>query len=492
MCVSDSEPCQQSSVRESAPVARRRGWFFPLAAVLIGLAPAIGFELYCRVVGLGLTPTSIQFESVRPLFVLNEQADEYEIASNRLGYFAPESFPRMKSANSKRVFVLGGSTVQGRPYSTSTSLTTWLELALNLADSEDDWDIINCGGVSYASYRLTPILEEVLDYEPDHVIVMTGHNEFLESRELNSVPSSPSRAVNVVSRWFAQDERALSARPILPEEVDALLDYEGGLEAYKHDFERRSQVGKQFEENLRTMVKLCRRSNTPLLFVRPVSDYSSTPPFKASHGPELSEEDKQRWKTACKKAVEAMAAGGELDIAARNLAALKHYQKACAIDPWHAAGWYLQGKHAEAIEDFQLARQCYETALSTDVCPLRMSSAYGRSMAAVGLNLRVEVINANTLFEAQSLTGIVPSRWMLDHVHPTIAGHQLIANTIAAKLMEKRGIKPPEGWSVQRDAAYQAHLESIPRQYFTEGARRLESLTNWARGRGDKLRINAE
>lgn len=471
------------------PVARRRGWLFPLAAVVIGLAPAIGFELYCRVAGLGLTTTSIEFESVRSLFVLNEQADQYEVASNRLGYFAPESFPRIKSANSKRVFVLGGSTVQGRPYSTSTSLTTWLELALNLADPESDWDIVNCGGVSYASYRLTPIVEEVLDYEPDLVIVMTGHNEFLESRELNSAPSTPSQAVAVVSRWLAQDRPTLSARPILSEEVDALLDYEGGLEAYEHDFEWWSQVGKQFEENLRAMVKLCRRSNTPLLFVRPVSDYSSTPPFKASHGPELSEKDKQRWKTSCKEAVDAMAAVDEFDVADRNRTALKHYQKACAIDPWHAAGWYLQGKHAEAIGDFQLARQSYEMALYTDVCPLRMSSAYGRSMAAVGQDLGVEVIDANALFEEQSLTGIVPSRWMLDHVHPTIAGHQLIANTVAVKLMEKRRIMPPEDWSVQRDSAYKTHLESIPRQYFTEGARRLESLTNWARGRGDKLPV---
>ena len=42
--------------------------------------------------------------------------------------------------------------------------------------------MINCGGVSYASYRLGPILDEVLGYEPDLIMLYTGHNEFLEAR----------------------------------------------------------------------------------------------------------------------------------------------------------------------------------------------------------------------------------------------------------------------------------------------------------------------
>src|SRR5258706_16184905 len=48
---------------------------------------------------------------------------------------------------------------------------------------------VNCGGVSYASYRLAPIVREVLNYQPDLVIVATGENEFLEDRTYHSVKS---------------------------------------------------------------------------------------------------------------------------------------------------------------------------------------------------------------------------------------------------------------------------------------------------------------
>ena len=35
------------------------------------------------------------------------------------------------------------------------------------------------GGVSYASYRVAALMEELVRYEPDLFVIYSGHNEFL-------------------------------------------------------------------------------------------------------------------------------------------------------------------------------------------------------------------------------------------------------------------------------------------------------------------------
>ncbi len=70
---------------------------------------------------------------------------------------------RMSSAFS----ALGGSTVQGHPFSVETSFTTWLELSLKAADPSRHWRVVNCAGVSYATYREAIVVKELLGYKPD-------------------------------------------------------------------------------------------------------------------------------------------------------------------------------------------------------------------------------------------------------------------------------------------------------------------------------------
>ncbi len=48
---------------------------------------------------------------------------------------------------------------------------------LQAAGSEVEYEVVNCGGVSYASYRLVPILDEVLPYEPDVIVLCLYYND---------------------------------------------------------------------------------------------------------------------------------------------------------------------------------------------------------------------------------------------------------------------------------------------------------------------------
>ena len=101
----------------------------------IGFLLLIALEGLCRVTGLGNADPNIDpfvsFEGSSPLFTVDPIANRHIIAGERLKFFVQNGFPRLKSEGTFRVFCLGGSTVQGRPYSIETSFTTWLKLGLN-------------------------------------------------------------------------------------------------------------------------------------------------------------------------------------------------------------------------------------------------------------------------------------------------------------------------------------------------------------------------
>ena len=169
-------------------VVRAVGWrrwvLLRLLAVLVGCLPLLLAELGCRLLGFsGAAADSdpfVGFVGSRPLFQLSGDGQRYQISPSRLQFFQPADFPAVKPANTSRIFVLGGSTVQGHPFSTQTAFPRLLELTLQRLDPARRWEVINCGGVSYASYRLLPVLQECLQYQPDIVIFCEGQNEFLE------------------------------------------------------------------------------------------------------------------------------------------------------------------------------------------------------------------------------------------------------------------------------------------------------------------------
>ncbi len=64
-------------------------------------------------------------------------------------------------------------------------------------------EVINVGGISYASYRIAAILDEVLQHEPDLVVIYMGHNEFLEARTYDKQMLVPS-TVAPAFHWLGQ------------------------------------------------------------------------------------------------------------------------------------------------------------------------------------------------------------------------------------------------------------------------------------------------
>lgn len=461
----------------------------------MGLLPLVLLELGLRSFGEHLTasPTpTIQFAAERPLFVLDEEVGEYVIPPSRQPFFKRDSFAADKDSRGFRIFCLGGSTVQGNPYSIETSFTTWLELSLRAADPRRHWEVVNCGGISYASYRLSPILKECLQYNPDLFILYLGDNEFLEERNYPRVAMSRQLAWLEHLKLFQAGRNLYRGKlkqadaktpPIqLAAEVDALLDYQGGLAQYHRDDEWREAVTNHFRIVLDQMVQEARGVGVPVLIVDPVCNLKDCAPFKVESDKSLNAQKKLRFQVLLERAEQSNSTEEKLEA----------LDEALAIDPRHAGAWFLLGQAYLVANRDGEAWDAFVRAKDEDLCPLRMIEPMREIIYACAQSKGVPVIGAMGLFQDKSPHGIPGDELMLDHVHPTITGHQMIADLIFDELARQGVVTPGENWKELQQEQYRDHLATLDTPYYARGQEHLDGLRKWAQGRVKKLRSGSK
>jgi len=507
--------------RRPSRLSRRLRWMFRLAAVGMGFSVFLILELTCSFAGWGEPEPDddpfVEFSAVRPLFELTDDGQYFHTSSQRLRYFRRDSFTAQKPAGEFRVFVFGGSTVQGSPFSIETSFPSYLQIAMENADPSRSWKVVNCGGVSYASYRLLPIMTECLAYEPDLFIFCEGHNEFLEDVSYSTVctthpliqhaftrfsrlrsfralrhacsrivanesPTSRSAAFSAVEAGGSESREPGGGsawplpRPLLPEEVDTLLDHEGGFAVYHRDDQHAKAVVEHFRRNLERIAQLCDSHNLPLAMILPPSNLSDCPPFKYEFSESLAESQKARLYQLLQEA-HAEAPGSIAK-------AIELTRSALELDPRYARAWYELGQFQLSARRFEDAEVSFRRALDEDVCPLRMTTPLELAMRQVVTKYRLPFIDAQALLKARSTNGIVGMNVLVDHVHPSFRSHEDIAIAIA-EWMTAAGLasKSADNWQQATHATCQERLQSLDNLYFLRGQRTLENLRLWAAGR---------
>lgn len=466
------------------------------AAVLFGLSLFVMAEGICWLFGWGEPNMQedpfVGFNSLQPLFVLDQEKDQYHIAPARLKFFVEDSFPAKNRPGTYRIFCLGGSTVQGRPFAKETSFTTWLQLALTCADPSRKWEVVNCGGVSYASYRLVPVMLECMQYQPDLFIVCTGHNEFLEDRTYGDIRDTPAllaiphhyltrlRSYQLYRRLLLSlaNRRAPPRSPVtLGSDVDAMLDYHNGIRAYHRDLAWRRGVVQHFQYNLSRMADICQQHKVPLVLIVPPSNLADTLPFKSEHRGDITAAQLAQFNQLVKAARETSGIGHQL--------AIEAYRKALAIDSTYAGTHYELGLLLELIGRYKDARDEFLAAREQDVCPLRIIHPMEKIIQDVAADWSLPILDARRLLAAHTEHGILDGSVLVDHVHPSIESHKLIGLALVDVLAGMRVVVPPSGWVARARQVFQQHFESLPMFYFVRGQQRLHALQQWASGNAD-------
>ena len=468
---------------------------FGLAVVAAGLGL---FEVGLRVAGYGAGRT--EYAAFRraagggPLFRLTRDSSGREVYATdprRLTFFNYQEFPARKEPGTFRVFCFGGSSTYGRPYRWETAFPRWMELVLNSSESPLRFEVINVGGISYASYRVLGLVQEVLEngYEPDLLVVYTGHNEFLEEWT--------SEALNTQSRIHMYLERMcltafirnLLGRPLSPvepadtrsfadAEVDAILDRTAGLDHYVRNDDRYRDIMSRYENTLERIVKASTTHDVPLVFVNMVSNLKDFSPFKSAHADDLTPTAKARWDTLCATAAERMKAG-DTDIAARLL------KQAAEIDCRHADLQFRMAACLDAAGQVAGAESCYILARDEDVCPLRAPSGINTAIGRVCERNRVPLVDLKSHLSslAHKRTGsrILGNEFFLDHVHLTIEGNQIMALAIVETLSREGLVsirRLPDSSSLE--VAFREIEELLDSDYMARMHLNLGKVLSWA------------
>ena len=131
---------------------------------------------------------------------------------------------------------------------------------------------------------------------------------------------------------------------------------------------------------------------------------------------------------------------------------------------------------------------CCETGHSGPHSLLR-DRAQRATLTRIAEEHGVPIVDVRPLFAEESGMGIPGDEVFLDHVHPTISGHQAMADAL---LQEMAGMKllqiRRQGWRTGRSERYRTHLASLDHAYFARGKERLEGLQRWTQGRSPKVR----
>lgn len=453
-------------IPESNPLPKKSKRTPLWQGVLLSIAaPIIFFLLLEGCLALfGLKPALqkedpfVGFASNVPLFVPAKGAEGEQImvtASNRLKFFNKQEFAKAKPPGTYRIFCLGGSTTYGRPYDDSTSFSEWLRELLPIVNAGKRWEVINAGGISYASYRVSHLMDELINYQPDLFIVYTGHNEFLEERtykQIREIPSAVKRVASVLARtrtWSAM-KTSLQKLGISPhtsrekpnrlaDEVNAILDKSIGTESYTRDDVLKKNILEHYRLSLERMVESARSVDAQVIFVTPASNLKDCSPFKSVHRSGLEPASRQQVQVLLTRATQ--------EFQKNNLpAALQLVESAARLDPRHASLEYLRGKLLLDLKRFEEAEIALRMARDEDIVPLRALTPMQQTVKRVAEEKQVNVLDFVDLLKRRMLQmkgHAIPGReFFLDHVHPTIEGHKFLAVALINKMIERNLLQP--------------------------------------------------
>jgi len=406
----------------------------------------------------------------------------YETAPNKLRFFNEQRFAATKPGGTRRLFCIGGSTTYGRPFRDPTSFCGWLRRLLAEAEPERPWEVVNAGGISYASYRAAAVVDELAAYEPDVFVIYSGHNEFLERRTWSRALSLPAwlRNLDAVMRRtrvytslrgvIQAQRRKASAAPSA--EVDTLLDQSVGLDAYTRDNELRARVIAEYEAHLGEMISMARSVGAEPIIVIPASNSKDCTPFKSEHGGEISPEASAAWREAYRAGRQALRSGNP-DVARRHLA------EAVELDSRRADSQFLLGRALFQLGDRDAADQHFRRAREEDVCPLRAIEPLTAIAREMGSRWDVMVVDYPALLVERQGSSPLGADFFLDHVHPTIDAHGLLAAELFETLHRGGFVQAELDARILAAVSKALHASLAPRESGL-AMRNLAKVLSWA------------
>ena len=376
-----------------------------VVALLVGLSLVALFEAGLWLVGVG--PDDALFVASDSSYRINPQAAR-RFFPRQYVRLAPgqDRFARDKDVRAFRVFALGASTLLGFPNPAYTSFPNFLQRMLADAYPEREIEVVNCGVTAINSFVVREFVEEVVEQEPDLVLIYAGHNEFVGPY------GAATPFVRLSGNWYFIRLQMFLQRTKTYYLLDSLLHYVAAAlrpaapaesfgvhlvqrEIYLED-EAHRQTEAHYQRNMAEIVEVLREREVPVALCTLVSNLAGFYPLR-SQG--LVPPD----------------------------AVLADY-------PQHAALHFDAGLAHQAAGDSAQALAAFVRARDLDGIHLRACSPFNRAIRTLAAESGAILINVEQAFAAHAPAGLVGDELITEYLHPTVWGHYLIAQTIMTTL----------------------------------------------------------
>jgi len=358
------------------------------------------------------------------------------------------AFPVTKEPGTIRVFCLGGSASAGWPHPVSEIYNAFLQRALERAYPGRKFEVINASAHAYASYRVRMIFNNVINFDPDLIVIYSGNNEFLEKRTYNTGRESfdrvarSSRNLRVVrlleysvKRW-KNPESSLSG--ISREHINFEMWTKIAREALtlREDPEQYEQLKKHYHYNISKMVESAAEHKVPVVLLTvPVNlrDWHPNVSLNRLEGSALV-----NWRNFYYAGRRGLLEG---DYAA----AEKAFNQALELEPIHAEVTYYLARTYEKQERYAEAAETYIKAKDLDHNPFRAMSDFNESIKQIADEYpNAYLADAFNAFMKASEPYAPGFNLLLDYVHPHKVGNVLIASTVFDTIVGNELFGKPE------------------------------------------------
>jgi tetratricopeptide (TPR) repeat protein len=349
-------------------------------------------------------------------------------------------FPVQKPANTFRVFSFGGSASAGWPHPPERIYTEFLRAALARAYPDRNIEVINLGAHAFAAYRVRLVFNQVIDYDPDLVIIYSGNNEFLERRRYPDASAGPRRLErfanrSVLFRLVAGSRWLFPNSTLDPGErghvaFEQWSKIERVVLNLRHDPVQYRWVQDHYTHSIRSMLEAATDRGVPVFLLSvPVNLRDWIP--NVSTQP-LDGDARVRWEQSYRAGRASLLAGAPTD-------AVERLREAAALNPEHADTRFYLGHAVEGLGQREDAHRAFSEARDLDRNPFRAPSVFNEILQSVaGRVPGVRFIDAARAFRENADRSAPGFDLFLDYVHPTSRGNLLLARLVFDEIVAQR------------------------------------------------------
>lgn len=355
-----------------------------------------------------------------------------------------EFFKKKKDANTIRMFVLGESAALGFPYPNNISFQRMLKYELQKANPQKNIEIINLSLTAINSYTFYDFGKELPAYEPDAILIYGGHNEYYGALGVGSTSTfgnNPSVIRTIIrlrqTKLVQLLERIGNAlKPATDQEnSDNLMKYVVKNQLIKYQGPTFYRGVSQFERNMRDLLTILKKENIPVFWSTVGTNLKDQYPFRSIINEKTDSVSFNKTLGLARSYFEQ----GRVEPADSLLTQL--YQ----TDPANADCAYLWGKIKLAQGKKEQAFNRFNEAKQKDGLRFRAPDEMNDVVQQLSRQFKnVHKVEAERDFRNESTDSIPGYKLLLEHVHPTIEGHRLIAKSFLREF-EKSGFFHDKG-----------------------------------------------